>query len=338
MNNTAVLLSVFNGEKFLKDLLDSLFNQKYKNFDVIVRDDGSIDNSIRIIKDYSQKLNITLIEHPLNKTKDKITNLANSFIYLTKYALKKNYQYYFYCDQDDIWMQEKLLCQLKYLIDKNYPCLVHSDLKLINSKNKFISESFWNWQKINSNRNDLKMLLFQNTVTGCASAFNKELASLLISIPERINHDNWAAIITSIEGKIIPIKDKLILYRQHDKNISGAGYQSQLKPRKLVEGILLCFKVFIYSLINKNYEFNNTNFEQTKCIIDDALELSKYLLKCNFNLSTKDKKFLQDFLNYNNFHIYNKILFIIKIKKFLPNNTMRRYLLMFLLLFNQIKK
>ena len=139
-NKVCVLLSTYNGEKFLEKQLNSLFSQTYKNFDLLIRDDGSNDNTINILEKYK-----------INYLKGKNIGVIKSFFKLLEIALNKGYEYFLFCDQDDIWELDKIEKQLFFISSKNQklPILVHSDMQIIDEKDKIISESFFKFSKLN---------------------------------------------------------------------------------------------------------------------------------------------------------------------------------------------
>ena len=139
-NKVCVLLSTYNGEKFLEKQLNSLFSQTYKNFDLLIRDDGSNDNTINILEKYK-----------INYLKGKNIGVIKSFFKLLEIALHKEYEYFLFCDQDDIWELDKIEKQLFFISSKNQklPILVHSDMQIIDEKDKIISESFFKFSKLN---------------------------------------------------------------------------------------------------------------------------------------------------------------------------------------------
>ena len=99
MIRVSILLSAYNGSKYIKEQLDSIFNQTYKNIEIIVRDDGSSDNTIEILKSY----NIKPIDTKIN------LGAMGSFEELLKYALQNsNSDYFMFCDQDDVWDTKKV--------------------------------------------------------------------------------------------------------------------------------------------------------------------------------------------------------------------------------------
>lgn len=106
-SKVAVLLSTYNGEKYLKEQLDSLINQTYSNIDIYIRDDGSTDNTVKIIKEYQKNnSNIYLDE-------GKNSGFIKSFFELLKN--NSNADIYSYCDQDDIWEKDKIERAVKHI-------------------------------------------------------------------------------------------------------------------------------------------------------------------------------------------------------------------------------
>ena len=95
-----ILISTYNGEKYLAEQLDSLLNQTYQNIKIFIRDDGSKDKTIDIIKEYQKK------SEKIFLTEGKNIGFINSFFELLK--LSNNADYYAYCDQDDVWMEDKI--------------------------------------------------------------------------------------------------------------------------------------------------------------------------------------------------------------------------------------
>jgi glycosyltransferase involved in cell wall biosynthesis len=224
-NNIDILLSVYNGEKYLKGQIDSILNQTNKSWGLIIRDDGSTDSSFDTIKNYSENdYRITLIQ-------DTFGNLGpcQSFAELLEHS---SAEYIMFCDQDDIWLPEKIDTLLKEIksIEKIYPdepILVASDLSLINMENQTIASSFWKYQKLNPDKGINFSLLVQNKFPGCSMIFNNKLKELATPIPEKaMMHDWWVCLIGFAFGKIAKIDTPLVLYRQHESNTIGISKSS----------------------------------------------------------------------------------------------------------------
>ena len=235
----AVLLSTYNGEEFIKEQLDSLFFQSVKEFVLVVRDDGSSDNTLKILKDYAKKYE-NLILLPTNEN----LGIKKSFEILLNYALNmKNIEFFMFCDQDDVWMKNKIEKSVQLISDIKGPALGHTDLYVTDENLNVLHNSFWKYQHINPSLNQLNRILLQNTVTGCSMIINRPLAEMFKVIPdEAIMHDWWFALHASAFGEIKYLNEPTIYYRQHCKNDTGAkkyGMQYVLKKiRKQESGIL----------------------------------------------------------------------------------------------------
>lgn len=220
----AILLSTYNGEKFIRNFIDSILSQTYKDFILFVRDDGSIDGTMHIINQYADRYcNVELLRSSGNK------GSMQSFSDLSEYVSSNyDFAYYMFADQDDVWLPGKIQCSLDKMEDMirehgNIPLLVHTDLKVVDRDLNLISKSFWKYQHINPDLDGLNRLIMQNIVTGCTILFNRELAQISFPIPNgAIMHDWWLALVASAFGKIDYIHEPTILYRQHPKNALGA--------------------------------------------------------------------------------------------------------------------
>lgn len=217
MNKVDIVLALYNGEKFLKEQLNSLYNQTYKNFNLIIIDDSSQDRSSLIIEEFQKKYNnIRYVRNDINmghvKSFEKGLQLStNNFIA--------------FCDQDDIWEKNKLELQVNILKNyKNIPALVHSDLSMINENGDTIGDSYFKFRNyILSEKKELNKIISQNGIMGNTLMINKQLKELVLPFPrDVIVHDYWIAVINEIFGKRITLKNKLVRYRIHDSNSSNS--------------------------------------------------------------------------------------------------------------------
>lgn len=304
-----ILMATYNGEKYLVEQIDSILNQTYKNWILLIHDDGSTDSTINLIKDYTNKYpdKIILVEDGI-----KCGGAKENFFHLIN-IVKSNFtfDYIMFSDQDDVWLPKKIEITLDKIMEveskygKSKPVLVHTDLKVVDETLSLIHHSFWEYQKINPYNNSLNCLLLENTVTGCTMMINKVLFDKIIIDKNAMIHDWWIALICRMnDGFIVPIKEQTILYRQHKKNNIGAKGSSL---RKLImrflknpldftkKGILLGKK--IKKQIEALYEIYNSNL-----LLKELLEVSSsnirwkiFLLNNNFlcgNIVRKIGKFL----------------------------------------------
>lgn len=214
-----ILLASFNGEKFIREQLDSLLEQTYKDFRIIIRDDGSNDATVNIIESYFEKYPEKIM---LIKDKNNCGSATSNFIELTKYAES---DYVMYCDQDDIWFPNKIEVTLMKMLDveKKYnekkPILIYSSYIIVNQK--LDRMNMINTQ-VYKHKIALNNLLVQNCVTGCLMMINKPLYSMVGEYHKDIlMHDWWIALIASSVGEIVHMPEELMYYRQHENNVVG---------------------------------------------------------------------------------------------------------------------
>jgi len=214
-----ILLSTYNGEDFLKEQLDSLFSQTYKNISIIVRDDGSEDNTKEILSAYD----IHILEGNEN------LGPIGSYSFLLEYALKNtDAQYFMFCDQDDIWYKNKIYDTFEKMkemekVHIDLPILMHTDLEVVDDNLNTLCHSFISYLNLNTHRNSLNYLLMQNNITACTTMLNRKLAQKCIPIPnDSIMHDSWVGLVASEFGQIGYLNKRTIAYRQHTSNTFGA--------------------------------------------------------------------------------------------------------------------
>lgn len=218
-----ILLATFNGAKFLKQQLESLQNQTYTKWKLLVCDDGSTDDTLQILNDFKNK-SPNEVEIHLNRSK-KSRGPSKNFNVL---MLKSRARYVAFCDQDDVWLPTKLEHSLNLLrnLEKNFgnlPILVHSDLIIADENLNVIRNSMVRTQKFDySSNKTIAKLLVQNCVTGCTMVANRALVKLCGFIPkEAIMHDWWLALIACAFGKLEFLDESTIYYRQHGGNMVG---------------------------------------------------------------------------------------------------------------------
>jgi glycosyltransferase involved in cell wall biosynthesis len=284
-NNICVLLSTYNGKRFLKKQLDSLFSQTYKNFDLIVRDDGSTDDTLNILK-----------QNNINYIKGNNIGVIKSFLSLIEYALQYNYEYFLLCDQDDIWYADKIEKQLNLMniVNNNIPILIHSDMQIIDENDRIISDSFFNFSHLDYDKKAFSFFLVKNNVTGNSMFFNRKLAELIKYHKNILMHDWWIALIASAFGKIFFINEPLLQYRKHSKNVIGAqNFYSINKVKKIFNYSL--DKIFLQAYAFKELYYNQLSLEK-KDIIDNFINLKKQsFIEKRISL-IKNKFFKQDFV------------------------------------------
>lgn len=269
MDTIDILLATYNGEKYLKEQLESIENQTYDNWHLIVRDDGSKDNTLRILKEFENKYpsKVTIINDGISSGSAK-----NNFFKLMNYSEN---EYIACCDQDDIWLENKVEVMYKELKklecenSRDIPLLVNCDLYVVDQNMKVIANSMFDYSLFNKKANSVNYYLLENYVTGCAMMFNKKLKEFLLkdyNLEKIYIHDWLAALIAYSLGKGEFINQSLIKYRQHGNNSLGA------KPAKSIRNFILEAKrgfKFARKVVIGTYEQTGEFYRVNKKEIDE---------------------------------------------------------------------
>ena len=211
-----VLLSTYNGQKYLSKQIDSILKQNVEHLDLLIRDDGSTDDTLSIIERYSEKYDNISYYRGKNK------GACQSFFDLIR-RVSENYDYYAFSDQDDYWEKDKLDIAVRKLreIDEQIPMLYCSNVIATDEHLHPIGYLF----KKNKIEVNFHNAIFENIAVGCSCVTNQKLLSLIKQhIPQRCYmHDWWIYIVATYFGKVIYDNDSYILYRQHSNNVVGAS-------------------------------------------------------------------------------------------------------------------
>ena len=225
-NKVAVLMSTFNGEKYLFVQIDTILNQKDVEVLLVARDDGSSDTTCTILENYAQKYsNVMYLKDDVN------LGVGRSFITLLKSAPECDY--YAYSDQDDIWHLDKLATAIKTIKDRTTPCLYCCNQNCVNGAGEFQHLRF-SKEGMESN---LVQAVFNNYYAGCTMVMNRKLRDVIIA-PDRLPdmsffkvriHDAWTACVAYATGEVIFDGNAHMDFRRHD-----AAYSDEFDPGKKV--------------------------------------------------------------------------------------------------------
>jgi len=219
----SVCLATYNGEKYLRKQLDSLVNQTYKNFELIVQDDCSSDQTVEVLNSYKDKLNIEVYQN------DKNIGYIKNFETVLKRAQG---DFIAMCDQDDVWELNKLELLMTNIGSST---LIYSDSLLIDENGNSLGKKFSESLKNNfiTTSNPLSFLN-DNCVSAHAMLFKKELLKYIFPFPENVFFDAWiAANAASVEGVVFYDKC-LVNYRQHSSN-TLSKHTNKSKSKNLIK-------------------------------------------------------------------------------------------------------
>ena len=285
-----IILPTYNGEKFIKEQIESILNQSHKNIRLLISDDCSTDGTIEILKKYKEKDNRIEL-YVQTKNLGVVKNI--------EFLLQKvTSNYYMLSDQDDYWLPEKVEKSLEKLKQNNAD-IVFGDLEVVDEKLKTIYPSFNDFmkltRKIKNNQNSYKLNYLYNCITGCTILAKKQTIEKIIPIPTQskyLIHDHWIGIITSLNGKIAYMPEKYIKYRQHGNNQIGTTKIShKFTQIEEVRELFINVKLGVF----ETYVQNNERFpENLQKLNIQALEYFKKI--------KQKKKF-----NFRNWGIFHKL-------------------------------
>ncbi len=224
MNKITILMATLNGERYLREQLDSLLAQTCKDWELYIRDDGSTDNTIDIIRSVLQQdRRLHLVS-----SAGSVGGACRNYAVLLEQAAGP---YVMFCDQDDVWLSDKIEVTLSTMKDcerqfgADTPILVHTDCRVVDSACREISPSFMAYQHMEHvEDNPLRILLSQNFITGCTVMANHALLSISRPVPDNaLMHDWWLGLMAAATGKIAFVPRGTLLYRQHTDNAVGAS-------------------------------------------------------------------------------------------------------------------
>jgi len=243
----SICVATYNGEKYIREQLDSLLSQTYQHLEILLQDDCSTDNTFQILTEYAEQYdNIKLFQ---NKKNLGYTKNFQSLIQKSKGA------YIMLCDQDDIWENKKIEILLNNINDNT---LIYHNSLLVNAEGNSMEQTLS--QKLQNNfisSNTALTFIFDNCISAHAMLFKKELLTFIKNIPESIYFDQYIAATAASLNGVTYIDQNLVQYRQHSTNTLKKKKMKKTvmkkiqekSQKKLIENTLLIQKLQDFSQI-----------------------------------------------------------------------------------------
>lgn len=270
MNNSEkaiILMATYNGEKYIKNQINSIIHQTYTDWELYIRDDGSTDKTLDLLKEYEKECSRIHVISYGDNSKGACLNFYKLLRYAKEYL--NSGDYFFLADQDDVWNSDKIEKTIQ--IAKNHkgkkPLLLYSDLLLMDEDGTCKNVKMSDIHDINL-RNVNNIFFDQIYIWGNTICIDRRFLDY-INIPDRIyndlSHDHYLAFYGAAFGKIEYINNALIKYRRHTNNLSDlpAKYNAVstiLKILKNVRGIIdghvLSYRNVLYFIDNAPYKTN----------------------------------------------------------------------------------
>lgn len=299
MKKVQVLLSTYNGEKYLKEQIESIIKQEEVEISLLVRDDGSTDKTIEILEEISK--NNTKIKYYKGENKGP----ARSFMELVQKSEEADY--YAFSDQDDIWETKKIISAVNKLNNPDIPELYISSVKIVDENLNNLGE------KEIQGKFTFEGEMIKNFAYGCTQVFSKKLRDIInLYHPQYIiMHDSWITrVCYAIGGNVIIDRNSFIKYRQHSNNV--VGYKDG-GIKKLKKQFNIAFKEKTKMRVKIAIELKSGYKD---LLTTKALETIENLIE--YTRNTKSKKWLlfnKDFRT-NSFIINTKMIIAILLNKF----------------------
>ena len=209
----SVCIATYNGERFIREQIDSILRQLSSDDEIIVSDDGSTDDTISIINSIDHK-RIRIIEGPRKHSPTQNFECAMK---------EAKGDYIFLADQDDVWKPNKVEVCIKWL--QNYDCVV-SDAEVTESNLNPLYPSLYAIMQVRQGR--IYNTVWKNGYTGCCMAFRRNVLEASLPFPKNIPmHDIWIGNVAAYKYNVKFISEKLVLFRRHDNVISCNGKGSR---------------------------------------------------------------------------------------------------------------
>lgn len=278
----AILMAVYNGEKYLSEQIDSILAQSESDWQLFINDDCSSDGSYDIALKYAK-------EHPeriiVSRNGSPSGSACANFMGMLG---RTDAEYAMFCDQDDVWLPNKIKLTLQKMkeLEKSFgntPLLVHTELSVTDSELSITAPSFTRFQGLKPRYNSLNRLLCQNNVTGCTVMMNRALIELVRNAPadKMLMHDWWIALAAAAFGHIGFVDEPLIKYRQHGSNQLGAVNNRSLKGAIMIVKERLRTKKRVsvtYVQASQFYEYYKPLLnEKSRTVLEKYIDIPSHL-------------------------------------------------------------
>jgi glycosyltransferase involved in cell wall biosynthesis len=215
----AIAMATYNGEDFILDQIRSIQLGKWQKWRLIIRDDGSSDDTVKLLK------HCAATDERISILEDDLGNVgyAQNFNLILQYIYQQNFELFALADQDDYWHSDKLTSLAEHIESVSNAKIVHSDLIVADEQLNLMHQSFYKQSRLSPKYGrSINYLLMENYIPGCTILGNRALLEKALPIPiEMKNHDWWLALHAALYGEIHYVSKQLIQYRQHSKNTIG---------------------------------------------------------------------------------------------------------------------
>lgn len=303
----AIIMGTYNGEKYIREQIESILTQDYSEWKLFVFDDGSKDGTEEIVTEYVEKYPDKIYFQKNKKNFGAAGNFFNGIKETVGFFPEA--EYFCFSDQDDVWVKDKLSRSLVKIkeIEKGRPALVFSDVAITDKNLTITASSYFEAEKVDRTKISLNYLLMENKLIGGTVMINKALLEAelaaekkgLIPYKKAKMHDWWFGLIAAGLGEIGYVDGFTEYYRQHGNNVVGGE----------------SFNSYVRARLSKIYEIRrriNQNIEQGE----------EFLRYFGDNLSNEELNIVKEFVRLKYMGFFGRKISIIK-NKFLKSGFIR---------------
>ncbi len=222
MSQVTIVMGTYNGAEFLRAQLDSLLANSFTDWELLLSDDGSKDETLTIAAQYERKYPGKIFVSADGKNRGTALNFLHA-------AARTKTPYVMFCDQDDVWLPDKIEDTLRFMkemerrLGSGMPLCVFTDAVVTDGDLKVLAPSFHQSNHLSPRNHDLPHLLMENKGMGCTMLFNRALADCLTPLPRHARvHDWWVILLAASLGQVGYLPKATLYYRQHGGNVIGS--------------------------------------------------------------------------------------------------------------------
>lgn len=279
-----VLMATYNGEKYLREQMDSILEQSFGDFRLLVSDDGSTDGTREILNEYVGKDSRVVVF-----LQNKNLGSTKNFEFLMR---KVESECFMFSDQDDVWQKDKLQKSIDKMKEEDCD-LVYSDLEVVSEDLDVLHKSYWKlkgFEKKVKRYNHFESLYLNNYVTGSTMLVKSKWLEKILPLPDKskfILHDYWTALVVSKFGKMAYVDEPLLKYRQHlDNRIGSKRKSDEMRDFKQMRDLFLEVKLDHFKTFLKRQDvFEEENLERLNKVCFQYFEALKKVKKGSFKNS-----------------------------------------------------
>ena len=271
MEKVCIVMCTYNGSEYIREQIDSILSQNSVDITLVIRDDGSKDNTRKIIQEYTKDDRVIFVKE-LSDNHNEL-GVGNGFIKLIDYAVRRfeDIEYFGFADQDDVWLPDKIIRGISAInSNSEKKVLYFTKKKVVDEKLDYLRDDYVNYH------DDFSDYLSQNDAYGCTMLFNRAFAEFILKSPilqRPYLHDVYLCkVALSTDTVVVYDNYESMLYRQHASNVEGARNVSVLNKKNLSK-LFKRRRHFLYRITDDIYNSYKYNLK------DEYKQYLSYLLK-----------------------------------------------------------